>query len=196
MAKNLKVNALDFDELKANLIEFLQGQEKFKDYNFYGSGFDVILDSLAYNSFYMGTFAHLLANESFIDSANLRESLTSKAKLLNYIPKSSFSAIADINIKLDINDQNEPNDEKFLIQRGEFAESTNNLSGLVRNFILIDDVYIYNKSIATSGYDYHSDTIEIYEGVYTTDHFTKDVSQNSTWNQVYRLTSKDVIIVQ
>jgi len=192
MAKNLKVNALDFDELKANLIEFLQGQEKFKDYNFYGSGFDVILDSLAYNSFYMGTFAHLLANESFIDSANLRESLTSKAKLLNYIPKSSFSAIADINIKLDINDQNEPNDEKFLIQRGEFAESTNNLSGLVRNFILIDDVYIYNKSIATSGYDYHSDTIEIYEGVYTTDHFTKDVSQNSTWNQVYRLTSKDV----
>jgi len=192
MANNLKVNALDFDELKANLIEFLQSQEKFKDYNFYGSGFDVILDSLTYNSFYMGSFAHLLANESFIDSANLRESLTSKAKLLNYIPKSAFSAIADININLTIDDQNEPADEKFLIQRGEFAESTNNLSGIIRKFILIDDVYIYNKSISTSGYDYHSDTIQIYEGVYQKDYFTKDTSQNSTWNQVYRLTGKDV----
>jgi len=192
MGKNLKVNKLDFDDIKENLIEFLKGQEKFKDYNFYGSGFDVILDSLAYNAFYMGTFAHLLANEAFIDSANLRESLTSKAKLFNYIPKSSFSAIADVNVKLDINEDNEPADEKFLIERGEFAESGNNLSGLIRKFILIDDVYVYNKSIATSGFLYQTDTLEIYEGEYITDHFTKDISQNSTWNQVYRLTAKDV----
>ena len=192
MAKNLKVNALDFDELKANLIEFLQGQEKFKDYNFYGSGFDVILDSLTYNSFYMGTFAHLLANEAFIDSANLRDSLTSKAKLLNYIPKSSFSAIADANVVLDINAENQPTDEKFLIERGTFAKSTNSVSSLVRNFILIDDVYIYNKSIDASGFDYQSDTLQIYEGTFQKDYYTKDVSQNSTWNQIYRLTVKDV----
>lgn len=192
MAKNLKVNKLDFDELKGNLIEFLQGQEKFKDYNFYGSGFDVILDALAYNSFYMGTFAHLLANESFIDSAKLRESLTSKAKLFNYIPKASFSAISDININLDINNSNEPDDEKFLLNRGEFAQSTNDLSGTFRNFILIDDIYIYNKSISTDGKEYKSDTVQIYEGQYINDYYTKDITQNSTWNQVFKLTSKNV----
>lgn len=192
MAKNLKVNDLDFDELKSNLIEFLQSQEKFKDYNFYGSGFDVILDTLAYNSFYMGTFAHMLANESFIDSANLRESLTSKAKLLNYIPKSSASAIADVNIKLDITETNEPDDEKFLIERGTFAQSINDVSGNIRNFILIDDIYVYNKSYVTSGFNYQSDTIEIYEGEYIKDHYTKDISQTSTYNQVYRLTAKNV----
>lgn len=192
MAKNLKVNKLDFDELKENLIHFLQGQEKFKDYNFYGSGFDVILDALSYNSFYMGTFAHLLANETFIDSANLRESLTSKAKLLNYIPKSSYSAISDVNIKLDINNINEPIDEKFLIERGLFAQSINDISGQVRSFILIDDIFVYNKSITTSGFDYSSDTIQMYEGEFQKDYYTKDITQNSTWNQVYRLTAKNV----
>lgn len=192
MAQNLKVNKLDFDELKENLIEFLHGQEKFKDYNFYGTGLDVILDTLAYNSFYMGTFAHLLANESFIDSANLRESLTSKAKLLNYIPKASYSAIADVTIKLDIDDTNEPSEEKFLINRGLFAESKNDVSGTTRKFIIIDDIFVYNKSITSSGFDYSSDTIEIYEGEYITDYFTKDITQNSTWNQIYRLTSKEV----
>lgn len=192
MANNLKVNKLEFDEIKANLIEFLQGQDKFSDYNFYGSGFDVILDALAYNSFYMGTFAHMLANESFVDSANLRESLTSKAKLLNYIPKSSYSAIADVNITLDINSNNEPDDEKFLIERGLFAESTNNVSGLVRKFILIDDVFVYNKSIITTGIDYQTDTIQIYEGEYVKDFFLKDNNQTTTWNQIFRLTAKNV----
>ena len=134
----------------------------------------------------------MLANESFVDSANLRESLTSKAKLLNYIPKASVCAIADININLDINGDNEPSDEKFLIERGLFAESINGHSGLVRKFILIDDIYVYNKSIITTGFDYQTETIQIYEGDFVTDKFVKDTSQNTTYNQIYRLTSKNV----
>ena len=192
MSNNLKVNNLEFEELKSNLIEFLHGQEKFKDYNFYGTGFDVILDTLAYNTFYMGTYAHLLANESFIDSSNLRESLTSKAKLLNYIPKSSFSAISDINIHLDINVDNEPDDEKFTINRGEFAESTNNISGTVRKFVLLDDVYVYNKSISSDGFQYQTDTIQIYEGEFANDYYVYDAQSTSTWNTTFILTNRDV----
>ena len=70
--KRLRVTELDFAEIKENLKLFLKAQEEFKDYDFDGSGMNILLDTLAYNTHYLGYNANMLANEMFFDSASLR----------------------------------------------------------------------------------------------------------------------------
>jgi len=89
---NTPINTLGFDEIKTNLKEFLRGQDQFKDYDFEGSALSVILDLLAYNTHYQAFYANMAANESFLDSAVIRQSVVSLAKHLNYTPRSKKAA--------------------------------------------------------------------------------------------------------
>ena len=76
MASNkLTVSDLDFDAIKSNLRTFLQDKTQFSDYNFEGSGFSVLLDTLAYNTHYLGFNANMLANELYLDSADIRKNI-------------------------------------------------------------------------------------------------------------------------
>ena len=101
MASNkLNVSDLDFDDIKTNLKTFLQNQAEFSDYNFEGSGFNILLDLLAYNTHYLGFNANMLANEMYLDSADVRKNIVSLAKMLGYTPTSPKSPVADISIKL------------------------------------------------------------------------------------------------
>ena len=70
--KNLRITELDFDQIKENLKIYLKAQEEFKDYDFDGSGIDILLDTLAYNTHYLGFNANMLANEMFLDASSLR----------------------------------------------------------------------------------------------------------------------------
>ncbi len=92
------VTNLDFDEVKANLKTHLQSQEEFSDYNFDASGLSVLVDLLAYNTHYNAVMAHMIANESFIDSAVKRNSVVSIAKTMGYTPRSARSAKAYIDL--------------------------------------------------------------------------------------------------
>ena len=74
----LQVTELDFDDIKNNLKTYLKGQTEFSDYNFEGSGMSVLLDTLAYNTHYLGMNANMLANEMFLDSSTLRSSVSHK----------------------------------------------------------------------------------------------------------------------
>ena len=94
----MRVNELDFEQIKNNLKIFLKSQEEFSDYNFEGSGFAVLIDLLAYNTHYNGMLAHMLANENFIDTAIKRESVVSIAKALGYTPRSYLSSEAKITL--------------------------------------------------------------------------------------------------
>jgi len=99
MASNkLEVSDFDFDNIKANLRTFLQSQSEFQDYNFEGSGFAILLDILAYNTHYLGFNANMLANEMYLDSADIRKNIVSLAKMLGYTPSSVKSPIANIDI--------------------------------------------------------------------------------------------------
>ena len=82
--KRLRVTELDFDQIKENLKLFLKAQDEFKDYDFDGSGMNILLDTLAYNTHYLGYNVNMLANEMFLDSASLRSSIVSHAKQLGY----------------------------------------------------------------------------------------------------------------
>ena len=98
MASKLNISQLDFDQIKANLKRFLSQQNTFNDYDFEGSGMSVLLDLLAYNTHYLSYNANILANEMFIDTADLRNSIVSLAKALGYTPNSPRSPVADLNI--------------------------------------------------------------------------------------------------
>ena len=98
--KKLQVTELDFDQIKNNLKQFLRNQSEFVDYDFEGSGMAVLLDLLAYNTHYLGFNANMAANESFLDSAELRSSVVSLAKMLGYTPSSPISPTAIIDVTL------------------------------------------------------------------------------------------------
>ena len=101
MATNkLVVSDFDFDNIKQNLKSFLQDQPEFSDYNFEGSGFSVLLDTLAYNTHYLGFNANMVANEMYLDSADIRKNVVSLAKMLGYTPSSSKSPTAVVDITL------------------------------------------------------------------------------------------------
>lgn len=89
----LRVTELDFNNIKGNLKNFLQGQSEFSDYNFTGSALNVLLDVLAYNTHYNAILAHLVANEMFLDTAVKRSSVVSIAKTLGYTPRSAVSSV-------------------------------------------------------------------------------------------------------
>src|SRR5210317_2455956 len=99
MASNkLKISDLDFEQIKSNLKKFLQSQSEFQDYDFEGSGFAILLDLLAYNTHYLSFNANMLANEMYIDSADIRKNIVSLGKLLGYTPTSPKSPVAEVDI--------------------------------------------------------------------------------------------------
>jgi hypothetical protein len=101
MAANntIQISDLDFDSIKTNLKTFMRSQTKFKDYDFEGSGLSVLMDVLAYNTHYNAYYLNMVANEMFMDTATMRGSVVSHAKLLNYTPKSAQAPTAFITLQ-------------------------------------------------------------------------------------------------
>ncbi len=100
MAEIAKLNIaeLDFDSIKNNLKDYFASQAEFTDHDFGGSAISVMLDILAYNTYYNAYYVNMLASESFLDSAQLRDSVVSKASMLGYTPQSSIGAKANVSI--------------------------------------------------------------------------------------------------
>ena len=97
---SLRVADLDFNSIRNNLKTYLNSQSEFNDYNFEGSGLSVLLDILAYNTYYNSFFLNMVANEAFLDTAQIRQNILSQAKLINYIPASAHGADAMINVRV------------------------------------------------------------------------------------------------
>ena len=93
-----RVTELDFLTIKENLKDFLRNQSEFQDFDFDGSGINVLLDLLAVNTHYLSFYLNVDANESFLDTAQLRESIISRAKALCYVPASRQGALVKANI--------------------------------------------------------------------------------------------------
>lgn len=100
MAEKLIITELEFESIKTALKSFLQTQSTFLDYNFEGSGLAVLINLLAYNTYYNAYYTNMLANELFIDSAQVRNSLLSHSKSLNYTPVSRRSPVAFVNVTI------------------------------------------------------------------------------------------------
>ena len=164
MASKLNISQLDFDQIKANLKRFLSNQSQFKDYDFEGSGMSILLDLLAYNTHYLSYNANILANEMFIDTADLRNSIVSLAKSLGYTPNSPRAPIADLTVV--VNDATGSS-----LTMGAGTKFTTSVDGTSYNFVTtasntitpIDGIYTFSN-------------LKIYEGTYVTYQYTANTS--------------------
>ena len=161
--KNLRVTELDFDQIKENLKIYLKAQKEFTDYDFDGSGFDILLDSLSYNTHYLGFNANMLANEMFLDTSSLRSSAVSHAKTLGYEITSARAPFATINVSLktDSNTKTMPAGTAF----------TTTLDGVNYQFVTIADI-----TGTKFGNSVNFDAQKVYEGTYVTTRYTVDTS--------------------
>jgi len=140
--EQLNVSELDFAQIKANLIDYFKNSEtEFTDWDFEGSNLNNIVDLLAYNTHYNAMLAHMSVNESFIDSAQLRSSVVSSAKLLGYIPR-SFSS-ASVNVVGTIG-ATADSDATYVVPRGTRLLATYDNTAF--SFVVLDDVTTLQKT--------------------------------------------------
>jgi hypothetical protein len=161
--KRLRVTEFDFDNIKENLKIFLKAQTEFKDYDFEGSGMSTLLDTLAYNTHYLGFNANMVANEMFLDSASLRSSIVSHAKMLGYEVSSVKAPTATINISLSTG--------KTTATMPAGTAFTTTVDGTSYQFVTVADITGTNTGNAVP-----FDSTVIYEGTYTTAKYLVDSS--------------------
>ena len=165
MASNkLSVSELDFDNIKSNLKTFLQNQAEFQDYDFEGSGFAILLDTLAYNTHYLGFNANMLANEMYLDSADIRKNIVSLAKMLGYTPTSPKSPTASIDVLLN-------NGSGASVTMAKGTTFTTTVDGTTYQFVTNAS---HTMTPLNGVYKFHS--IPIYEGTLVTFKYTVDTS--------------------
>ena len=163
MASNkFVVSDLDFDAIKSNLKAFLQDQAEFSDYNFEGSGFAVLLDTLAYNTHYLGFNANMVANEMYLDSADIRKNIVSLAKMLGYTPSSAKSPIADVDITL-----NNATGSTVTMNKG--TTFTSSIDNTTYQFVTNQDLTITPQDGV-----YKFSNVNLYEGTLVTFRYTVD----------------------
>ena len=160
----LEISELDFENIKGSLKRFLSNQNEFKDYNFEGSSMAILLDLLAYNTHYLAYNANFVANEMFMDTAQLRSSVASLAKLVGYTPNSARAPIA--NLKLVINDGT---GATITIPAG--TKFTSSIDDLTYSFVSVSD-----KVVQPVDGIYTAQSLDVYEGTYVTYTYTNDTS--------------------
>jgi hypothetical protein len=165
MASNkFVVSEFDFDTIKQNLKNYLQNQPEFSDYDFEGSGFAVLLDILAYNTHYLGFNANMLANEMYLDSADIRKNIVSLSKMLGYTPASVRTPRAEIDLTVN-------NVSSNLLTMTKGTVFTSQVDGVSYQFVTNRDITI----TSTDGV-YNFSNVDLYEGTLITFKYTVDSS--------------------
>ena len=165
----LQISDLDFDTIKNNLKSYLQQQSEFSDYDFEGSGLSILLDVLAYNTHYNAYYLNMVANEAFMDTALLRDSVVSHAKTLGYIPFSYSAPKAVVN--LTINSPNNTPETLTLFKGTTF--SSNLIDNISYNFVNLEDV-----TVTKSDVNFYFENLELYEGKLVNYSYTFNLNSN------------------
>jgi len=184
MATNLNVSELDFDQIKNNLKNFLKQQTEFNDYDFEGSGLSVLLDVLAYNTHYNAMAAHYSLNESFLDSAQIRGNVVTRAKLLGYTPRSILAPRATIQFAIDAS-ASPIIPDTLTLNRG--TKFTTTVQGESYQYVVL------NAQTVTKGANdtFVFNNVEIAEGTYKTIQFRVD---NDIESQKFQIPDMDADI--
>lgn len=169
-SSQINITELDFDSISDNLKNYLKGQDKLKDYNFEGSTMSTLIDLLAYSSHIGAVNTNIAASELFLDSAQIRKNVVSRAKDLGFTPASEkcSSAIIDISLKNVINaDGTYPTLSQMTIPRGHVFQTV--FDGVSYDFVTTDT----NKP-TQNGSTYNYSGVEISQGTYMVDSFVYD----------------------
>lgn len=168
---------LDFAEVKDDIVSYFKNREEFTDYEFTGSGLNLLMDILSYNTHYYSLASNFLLNESFLDTAILRKNVVSLAKRLNYVPRSITSAFTTVTLAFT---KQSTEDLIVIIPAGSLfsAASGNN----TMSFYTKEDYVLQFETTDPVGTN-KTINVTIYEGRYQTQAFTsgKAYTDFSTW---------------
>ena len=168
-----KFTNLDFDQIKTQIKDYLRANSNFTDFDFEGSNLSILIDALAYNTYISAFNSNLVVNESFLDSATLRENVVSLARNIGYVPRSRTAARASISFNVTANSTS----SEMKLQPGLVCVGRSNDSDVV--FSISEEITsstTVNSGIATASFGSVTSPIEVLEGTFLTSQFIVDGS--------------------
>lgn len=160
-----KFTNLDFDQIKTSIKDYLRANSNFTDFDFEGSNFSVLIDTLAYNTYITAFNSNMIVNESFLDSATLRENVVSLARNIGYVPRSRSAAQATVNFNVPTTSSS----ATMTLQAGLVCVGATNDSNYI--FSIPEDV----TTTISSGVGSFTD-LKIYQGTFLKKTFVVDGS--------------------
>ena len=164
-----KFTNLDFDQIKTSIKDYLRANSTFTDFDFEGSNFSVLIDTLAYNTYITAFNSNMIVNESFLDSATLRENVVSLARNIGYVPRSRTSSKAIISFS----GSTESDTPTVTLKAGLVcvgsADNTSYTFSVPEN---ITRPVVKNGNVGTVGFT----SITVYQGTFLTKQFVVDGS--------------------
>ena len=162
-----KFTNLDFDQIKTSIKDYLRANSDFTDFDFEGSNFSVLIDTLAYNTYITAFNSNMVVNESFLDSATLRENVVSLARNIGYIPRSKSAAKAKVSFTIDTSSSA----SQLILKAGLVCVGA--VDNSQYTFTIPGDVtanIVNNQASFTD--------LEVYQGTFLTKEFVVDNSQD------------------
>ena len=170
-----KFTNLDFDQIKTQIKDYLRSNSDFTDFDFEGSNFSVLIDTLAYNTYITAFNSNMIVNESFLDSATLRENVVSLARNIGYTPRSKTAARAEVAFKLRLPSSNPP--DTVELKRGLVCVGSVNDTSFT--FAISEDItkaVVNEGDITTPNFVANFDNLPIKQGTFITKQFIFDNS--------------------
>jgi len=169
-----KFTNLDFDQIKTSIKDYIRANSDFTDFDYEGSNFSVLIDTLAYNTYITAFNSNMIVNESFLDSATLRENVVSLARNIGYVPKSRTAAQAEITFNVATSSSS----PTMTLEAGLVCVGNQNNSSYV--FSIPESITTtINSGVATFGSQ--TNPIVVYQGTYLNKTFTVDGSLDQTF---------------
>jgi hypothetical protein len=185
VAGAIQLTEVDFDQIKQNLVNYLKSTNKFTDFDFDGSNLQVILNMLAYQAQINAYSTNMIANESFLSSATIRQNVASNAAMIGYVPTSARCASTYITFEFTLErDEYTSGFPTYLeLQRGAAFSVSNNSQQLIFNFADTQTAVVNNFGACTFT------NVKVYEGVFLSATFTRD---ESDYNQKFILKNQNI----
>ena len=170
-----KFTNLDFDQIKTSIKDYIRANSDFTDFDFEGSNFSVLIDTLAYNTYITAFNSNMIVNESFLDSATVRENVVSLARNVGYVPRSRTASQATVSFDITTSG----NTPTHTLQAGLVCVGSSNDSSFV--FSIPESITTTTSQITDGAGNIISSTssyenIIVYQGTYLTKTFTVDGS--------------------
>ena len=168
-----KYSNLDFDQIKTSIKDYLRANSTFTDFDFEGSNFSVLIDTLAYNTYITAFNSNMIVNESFLDSATLRENVVSLARNIGYVPRSTTSAKAVISFEATapVDGNGAPTTSTLTLKAGVVCVGRSSDSSYT--FSIVDDI---TAPVDTTTAKAQFSNITVYEGSLLSKTFNYDGS--------------------
>ena len=178
----------DFEDIKVQIKDFLRSNSNFTDFDFEGSNFSVLIDTLAYNTYINAFNANLVVNESFLDSATVRENVVSLARNIGYVPRSKTAATATIKIgDVDLGTTTDATPKSIKLRSGLIC--IGNVENTTYRFSIPDNITSTRiRDINGTSFAQFDDEVTVYEGTY----LTRQFKVNTTVDKRYIIESPNI----